>query len=235
MNPRHRWLGRLLLLTMAGALIGAFFALGLQNHVTLSALQGYRQTLLGLRAAHPVLLPAGFLLAYVLMAALSIPGALVMTLAGGAIFGLALGTVLISFGATIGATLAMLITRFVLREFVARRLRSRLAAIDAGLARSGWVYLLTLRLVPAIPFVLVNLAFGLTAFPTRRFYLVSQLGMLPATIVYVNAGTQLERVGSVAGILSPRVVISLLLLAALPWAARAVAKRLTRPRPPSLT
>lgn len=216
-----------ILLTLAGA-IAEFFALGLQRNFTLEVLRANEHRLLALENGNPLVFAAAFLLLYIVMAALSVPGDIPLSLAAGALFGLAEGTALVSFASSLGATLAFLATRFLLRGVVSRRFPERLNQIDRGLRRGGGGYLLSLRLVPAVPFVLVNLLFGVTDFPVRRFYWISQLGMLPATIVYVNAGTQLERVHSLSGILSPAALVSLLLLAALPLAARPVSALLTR-------
>ncbi|MDP3439527.1 MAG: FAD-dependent oxidoreductase, partial [Azonexus sp.] len=157
---------------------------------------------------------------YVVATALSFPGATLLTLAGGAIFGLLWGTVIVSFASTIGATLAFLISRFLLRDWVAGRFGQRLVAIDAGVKREGAFYLFTLRLVPVFPFFLVNLLFGLTAMKTRTYYWVSQLGMLAGTVVYVNAGTQLAKLDSLSGILSPGLLGSFVLLGIFPLMAR---------------
>ncbi len=201
-------------------LVGAFFAFGLHHAFTLESLQSHRDDLVQVRDRNPVLFAGGYLLTYILMAALAIPGALVMTVAGGAVFGLIEGTVLASFGSSLGATLALLASRYLFRSWVERHFRKRLEQVNRGLARDGWLYLLSLRLVPAIPFFVVDLLFGVTTFPVLRFYAVSQIAMLPATLVYVNAGTQIEHLTSLSGILSPGVIVSMVLLACLPLAAR---------------
>ncbi|GAC1347989.1 MAG: hypothetical protein NVSMB18_34770 [Acetobacteraceae bacterium] len=219
---RAAWLPRAVLLATAACLVGAFFAFGLHHAVTLEALQSHRDDLMQVRDRNPVLFAGGYLLAYLLMAALAIPGALVISIAGGAVFGLVEGTVLASFGSSLGATLALLASRYLLRGWMQRHFQKRLEQVNRGLARDGWLYLLSLRLVPAIPFFVVNLLFGVTAFPVLRFYAVSQVAMLPVTLVYVNAGTQLEHLTSLSGILSPGVLISMILLACLPVAARRV-------------
>ncbi len=167
-----------------------------------------------------------YFLLYVAFAALSLPAAALLTLAGGALFGLLEGTVLVSFASSIGATLAFLGSRFVFRDSVQRRFGQRLRAVDEGMRREGALYLFTLRLVPVLPFFVINLLMGLTRLPVRTFYLVSQLGMLAATLVYVNAGTQLANVHSLAGILSPRLLGSFALLGVFPLGARWVVGRL---------
>ncbi len=227
---RFSWLVRATLLLAVAGLVGAFFALGFHHALTLEALQSHRDDLVQARDRNPVLFAGGYLLSYILMAALAIPGALVMTLAGGAIFGLGEGTVLASFGSSIGATLALLASRYLFRSWVERHFHRRLEQVNRGLAHDGWLYLLSLRLVPAIPFFVVDLLFGVTAFPVLRFYVVSQTAMLPATLVYVNAGTQIEHLTSLSGILSPGVLASLVMLACLPLAARGVIKLMEKRR-----
>ncbi|MCC7120763.1 MAG: TVP38/TMEM64 family protein, partial [Gammaproteobacteria bacterium] len=149
-----------------------------------------------------------------------LPGALVLSLAGGALFGMWRGVLIVSFASSIGATLAMLVARMLLRDWVRARLGPRQAVIDAGMDRDGAFYLFALRLVPLFPFFAVNLALGLTRLPVRTFYWVSQLGMLPATIVIVNLGTELARIDSLRGLLSPGLLCALALLGALPLVAR---------------
>lgn len=227
---RPRLLGRALLLLAAAGAVGAFFALGWHHVFTLESLRTHQQELAAARDQQPLLFAAAYLLLYILMAALAIPGALVMTVAGGALFGLPEGAVLASFGSSIGATFALLASRFLFRDLVRRHFHERLDQVNRGLEREGWLYLLSLRLVPVIPFFVVDLLFGVTAFPVLRFYAVSQVAMLPATLVYVNAGTQLGRLDSLSGILSPGVLGSLVLLACLPVAARVVVKRVVKRR-----
>jgi pyruvate/2-oxoglutarate dehydrogenase complex dihydrolipoamide dehydrogenase (E3) component/uncharacterized membrane protein YdjX (TVP38/TMEM64 family) len=165
------------------------------------------------------------MLIYVLVTALSLPGAAVLTLAGGAIFGLGLGTLLVSFASSLGALLAFLVARTLLRDLVRRRFGRQLAPIEAGVARDGVFYLLSLRLAPVFPFFLVNLLMALTPMRAASYYLTSQIGMLPGTLVYVNAGTQLAQLRGLGGILSPPLLGSLLLLALFPWLAKAATRR----------
>ena len=213
---------KLLLAALALACIAAFFGLGLHKHLTLEALKASRQALTEARAAAPLTFAAGYFLLYVLVAALSLPGATVLTLGGAAVFGFWTTLVLVSFASTIGATLACALSRTLFREAVTKRLGPRLAAVDAGLAREGAFYLFTLRLVPLFPFFVVNAVMGLTAVPLSTFYLVSQLGMLPGTAVYVNAGTRLGELTSLSGIVSPGLLVSFALLGVFPLAARRV-------------
>jgi pyruvate/2-oxoglutarate dehydrogenase complex dihydrolipoamide dehydrogenase (E3) component/uncharacterized membrane protein YdjX (TVP38/TMEM64 family) len=213
---------KLVLLAAVVAAILAFFALGLHQFASLEALKSGQRQLGAWIAANPIAAPALFFLAYVMVAALSLPGAAVMTLASGALFGVITGTILASFASTIGATLAMLSARFLLRDSIAARFSDKLAAIDAGMKRDGSFYLFTLRLIPAFPFFVVNLVMGLTALPSRTFYWVSQIAMLPATLVFVNAGTRLAEIESLSGILSLPLVLSFAALGVLPWIARAI-------------
>ena len=211
-----RWL---LVLALLGAVV-AFFALGLQHQFSLEVLKARQHDLAAFRHAHPVWLAAGFFLVYVAFTALSLPAATLLTLAVGAVFGLLEGTVLVSFASSIGATLAFLASRFVLRDAVQQRFGKRLSTINEGVQREGGFYLFTLRLVPLFPFFVVNLVMGLTTLSVHTFYWVSQLGMLAATVVYVNAGTQLASLDSLSGILSLRIIGSFVLLGVFPLLAR---------------
>ncbi|ROR34442.1 TVP38/TMEM64 family protein [Inmirania thermothiophila] len=219
---------RLLVLAVLALLVAAFFALDLDRHLSLEALRGRQEALQALVATHPFASAAVYFGIYVLVTALSLPGAAVMTLAGGAVFGLVWGTVLVSFASTVGATLAFLVARFLLREAVQRRFGDRLAAVNAGIERDGAFYLFSLRLVPAFPFFVINLLMALTPIRARTFYWASQLGMLPGTVVYVNAGTQLAGLRSPGDILSPGLLLSFTALALFPLAARWALRALRR-------
>lgn len=218
-NPSSR---KVLLVLVLAALVAAFFALDLGRFLSLAALRERQAALAALYARRPLGVLSAYFAAYVLVTALSLPGAAVLTLAAGAFFGLAAGTLVVSFASTLGATLAFLSSRFLLRDAVRRRLGARLAEVQEGIERDGPFYLFALRLVPLVPFFVVNLAMGLTAMRTRTFYLVSQAGMLAGTVVYVNAGTHLARVGSLRGVLSPGVLASFAMVGLLPLAARKV-------------
>lgn len=211
---------RVLIIVAALGAVATFFASGLQHSISLSALQARQHALLEYRHGHPLGMAAGFFLAYIACAALSLPIAGLLTLAAGALFGLIEGTVLVSFASSIGATLAFLASRYVFRDAVQRRFGERLRAVNAGMQREGALYLFTLRLVPVFPFVMVNLLMGLTTLAVRTFYWVSQIGMLAATLVYVNAGTRLTELHSLSGILSARTVGSFALLGLFPLVAR---------------
>jgi pyruvate/2-oxoglutarate dehydrogenase complex dihydrolipoamide dehydrogenase (E3) component/uncharacterized membrane protein YdjX (TVP38/TMEM64 family) len=228
-SPGGRWLRPLLIAVLAA---GVFLLLrsDLGAQLDLATLKASRQALDAWVAREPVTAAAIFFGAYVLVAAASIPGAAIMTLAAGAIFGVLQGTLLVSFASTIGATLAFLVARFLLRDALRRRYPERLRGIDEGIARDGPFYLLTLRLVPVFPFFLVNLLAGLTALRVPTFYWISQLGMLPATLAYVYAGTQLSRIESVGDVLSPGLLAALVVLGMLPLAMRQVANGLAARR-----
>jgi len=213
-------LKRISLLIIIAALIIAFFALDLGNTLSLESFQQSRDAIESAVAESYAVALLSYVLIYVAVAALSIPGAAALTLIGGALFGVAAGTVVVSFASTIGATLAALLARFLFRDAVETRFSSAAARINAGVEKDGGYYLFGLRLVPLFPFFVINLAMGLTRFPLKKFFWVSQLGMLPGTIVYVNAGTQLGRIDSPAGILSPALIGSFVLLALFPLAAR---------------
>ena len=214
--------GKLLLLFAIAAAAGLFFALDLGHYLSLDWLKAQQAAIAAYRADHPLAAVAAYFALYVAVTALSLPGAALMTLAGGAVFGLLWGTLIVSFASSIGATLAFLASRFLLRDWVMARFGRRLAAIDAGVRKEGAFYLFTLRLVPVFPFFLVNLLLGLTAMKARAFYWVSQLGMLAGTVVYVNAGTQLAQIDSLAGIVSPGLLLSFALLGVFPLIANRI-------------
>ncbi len=203
-------------------LIGRSQDVALFDYLDLQYLKAQQDTIDAYFEAHPLLTASVYFAIYVLVTAFSLPGAAVMTLAGGAIFGLLWGTVIVSFASSIGATLAFLVSRYLLRDMVQTRFGDKLKAVNAGIEKDGAFYLFTLRLVPVFPFFVINLVMGLTPLATRTFYWVSQLGMLAGTIVYVNAGTQLARIESLDGILSPGLIASFTLLGVFPLIARKV-------------
>ena len=209
-------------LVVIALLIGAFFLFDVGSYLTLDNLKAQQEGLSAWRQANPWQSALAFFLVYVLVTALSLPGAAIMTLAVGAIFGLLVGTVLVSFASTIGATLAFIIARFLLRDAVEAKFGDKLGAINRGIAKDGAFYLFGLRLVPLFPFFVINLAMGLTSIRTWTFAWVSQVGMLLGTIVYVNAGTQLARIDSLSGILSPGLIFSFVLLGVFPLIAKKI-------------
>ncbi len=212
--------GKAGLLAVLVAAIAAFFIFDLGTYLTLDSLKARQADLATLLANRPMVIIGGFFLVYVAATALSLPGAAILTLAAGAVFGLWLGTLIVSFASAIGASLAFLSSRFILRDWVKARFGKRVSAIDRGIEKDGAFYLLTLRLIPAFPFFLINLAMGLTRMRLATFYIVSQIGMLPGTIVFVNAGTQLAAIDSTGDILSPALIGSFVLLGLFPLVAK---------------
>jgi len=213
---------KLVLVVVVIAAIVAYFAFDLGRFFSLAYLKASQAEFAGLYEAHPATVIGVFFAVYVAVTALSFPGAAIMTLAAGAIFGLLAGTVIVSFASSIGATLAFLAARFVLRDSVQARFGARLAEIDKGVQKEGAFYLFTLRLVPLVPFFVINLLMGLTKMKTTTFYWVSQLGMLAGTVVYVNAGTQLAKIDSLRGIVSPGLIGSFVLLGVFPLIAKKI-------------
>lgn len=197
-------------------LIAVFKLFDLEHYLSLEYLKSSRESFQALYGQNKLLVLSSYFFIYILVTALSLPGAVVMTLAGGAMFGLMIGTVLVSFASTIGASMACIVSRYLLQNWVQTRYGSRLATINRGVDSEGAFYLFTMRLIPAFPFFLVNLAMGLTRLPVRTFYWVSQLGMLPGTVVFVNAGKELGKIDTLAGILSPSLIFSFALLGILP-------------------
>ena len=204
------------------AAIAAFFALDLGRFFSLDYLKTSQGQLAALYAEHPWATRGAYFVLYVLVASLSLPGAAILTLAGGGVFGLGWGLLLVSFASSIGATVSFLAARFVLRDGVQARFGARLADINQGIARDGALYLFSLRLIPVVPFFVINLLMGLTTLRTRTFYWVSQLGMLAGTAVYVNAGTQLAAINSLKDIASPGLLGAFVLLGIFPLIAKAV-------------
>ncbi|MEG6353179.1 TVP38/TMEM64 family protein [Enterobacter bugandensis] len=210
------------------ALMGAFlmtFVILPPDTLSLAGIKTHQQTLLSHVDRAPLRSALIFFALYVAVSALSIPGAAVLTLLGGALFTLWEGTVLVSFASTLGATLAMLASRYLLRDWVQRRFARQMATVNAGMARDGAGYLFALRLMPLFPFFLVNLLMGLTRITARRYWWVSQLAMLPATVIFLNAGRELGKVASLRDILSPGVVFAFTLLGLLPLVTRRLFSR----------
>ena len=214
--------GRLVVLIAIVALIAAFFVFDLQRFFSLEFFKQQQAAIDAYFQANPLVTAAIYFAIYVAVTGLSLPGAAIMTLVGGAIFGLLWGTAIVSFASVIGATLAFLASRYLLRDAIQARFGDRLAAIDRGVEKEGAFYLFALRLVPAFPFFVINLVMGLTPIGTWTFYWVSQLGMLAGTIVYVNAGTQIARIDSLAGLVSPALIGSFVLLGVFPLIAKKI-------------
>ncbi|MBU4236649.1 MAG: TVP38/TMEM64 family protein [Proteobacteria bacterium] len=209
-------------------LILLFKILHLDQYLTLSYLKESREQFSLLYAERTGLVIAGYMLIYILATALSLPGAVILTLAGGALFGLVTGTIVISFASTIGATLACMVSRFLLRDWVQARFGEKLERINEGIEQEGGFYLFTLRLIPVFPFFVINLAMGLTRIKLSTYYWVSQLGMLPGTLVYVNAGKELGKLETLAGILSPSLIFSFVLLGLFPITVKKIVGRIKR-------
>ncbi|MBU4584097.1 MAG: TVP38/TMEM64 family protein [Proteobacteria bacterium] len=209
-------------------LILLFKILHLDQYLTLSYLKESREQFSLLYAERTGLVIAGYMLIYIVATALSLPGAVILTLAGGALFGLVTGTIVISFASTIGATLACMVSRFLLRDWVQARFGEKLERINEGIEQEGGFYLFTLRLIPVFPFFVINLAMGLTRIKLSTYYWVSQLGMLPGTLVYVNAGKELGKLETLAGILSPSLIFSFVLLGLFPITVKKIVGRIKR-------
>ncbi|WP_300653344.1 TVP38/TMEM64 family protein, partial [Hydrogenophaga sp.] len=211
---------KIFLLAVVALGIAAFFWLDLGRFLSLEYLKQSQDRFEALYAAEPLKVSLAYFALYVVATALSFPGAAIITLAGGAIFGLWWGTLLVSFASSLGATLAFLVSRFVLRDSIEAKFGNRLAEINRGIEKDGAFYLFTLRLIPVVPFFVINLVMGLTKMKALTFYLVSQIGMLAGTLVYVNAGTQLAQIDSLQGILSPALLGSFVLLGVFPLIAK---------------
>ena len=217
MNPK-----KLVVLLLVVAAVITFIALDLGRYLSLDYLKQSQATLAGLYQRQPFAVGAIYFAVYVVATALSLPGAVILTLAGGAIFGLGWGLLIVSFASSAGATLAFLAARFVLRDSIEARFGNRLAEVNRGIEKDGAFYLFTMRLIPVVPFFVINLVMGLTQMRALTFYGVSQLGMLAGTAVFVNAGTQLARLDSLQGILSPGLLGSFVLLGVFPLIARRI-------------
>lgn len=200
--------------------VAAFFFFDLGEYLTLEYFKTQRDAIGAYQVANPLQTALIFFLVYVAVTGLSLPGAAVLTLAGGAIFGLWWGLLIVSFASTLGATIAFVVSRLLLRDWVQAKFGKNLKAINQGIEKEGAFYLFTLRLVPLFPFFVINLVMGLTPIRTLQFFFVSQVGMLAGTFVFVNAGTQLAQIDSLAGILSPGLLLSFVLLGVFPLIAK---------------
>lgn len=221
---------RILLVLVLALAVVSWFVFDLGQYASLDAIKQHQQTIAAFYQRQPLLVLAAFFLAYVVLTALSFPGAALMTLLAGALFGVMVGVVLVSFASTIGATLAFLAARYLLRDTVQSRFGDRLRTINAGVERDGAFYLFSLRLVPVFPFFAINLLMGLTPIRAWTFFWVSQLGMLLGTIVYVNAGTQLAAIESVGDVATPGLLLSFVALGLLPWIGKLVMGWIRRAR-----
>lgn len=216
----HRNAGRIALAAGIATVLAAFYAFGLERYLGLDYLRGRLAWLRGLYAAYPPASVCGYLALYVAVTGLSLPLAIPITLVGGAVFGLALGSALVTLTAALGALLAFLAARYLFRDAVQRRFAAQLARVNRGIERDGAYYLFLMRLIPAFPFFVINLAMGVTPMRARTYFLVSLVGMIPGNVLYVNAGVQLARVHSLSGLFSPVLIASLAALGVFPLAVK---------------
>lgn len=221
---------KIVLIVLFAAIVVIVKTYQLENYLTLEYVKASQAKFAGLYAEHPVAVIAAYMGIYIAVVSLSIPGAVPMTLAGGALFGFLSGTIAVSFASTAGATIACAASRFLLRDWVQKKFGDKLGALNEGLRRDGAFYLLSMRLNPLFPFSAINLGMGLTKMPLRTFYLASQVGMLPGTMVYVNAGRELAGIESLKDIASPTLVLSFVLLSIFPVLIRKVLAALNRKR-----
>ncbi len=213
------------LLGIIALLFAVFFYFDWDEYFTLASLQAQQDAILSYYVNNPIKTLLVYGLIYIVLTGLSLPGATILTLAGGALFGLFWGTVIVSFASSIGATVAFLAARYLFRESVERKFGDHLKKFNDGIAKDGAYYLFSLRLVPLIPFFGINLIMGLTAMKTSTYYWVSQIGMLAGTLVYVNAGTQLATIKSLSDITSPSLIFSFVLLGVFPLIAKQIIER----------
>lgn len=216
------------LLVTVAILVAAFFLFDLGRYFNLEYLKQQQAVMDAFYERQPLTTALYYFLLYIVITGLSLPGAAILTLAGGAIFGLLWGTVIVSFASTIGATLAFLFSRYLFRDAIQGRFADKLTAINRGMAEEGAFYLFTLRLVPIFPFFIINLVMGLTPIRALTFFLVSQAGMLAGTIVYVNAGTQIAKIEQLKDIASPGLILSFVLLGIFPLLAKKAVDYLKR-------
>lgn len=219
---------KIAVLAAVSALVAAFFIFDLGQYFNLEYLKTQQAVMDGYYAEKPLVTAASFFFLYVVITGLSLPGAAILTLAAGAIFGLLWGTVIASFASTLGATLAFLFSRYLFRDAIQSRFADKLGAINKGVAEDGAFYLFTLRLVPLFPYFVINLVMGLTPIRALTFFLVSQAGMLAGTIVYVNAGTQIAKIEQLKDIASPELILSFVLLGVFPLLAKKMVDYLKR-------
>jgi len=211
---------KVIIVFVIAGMAAAFKLLDLDQYLTLSFIKASQQRFAAQYAENRAVIIAGYMLVYIIVTSLSLPGAAVLTLAGGALFGLWTGTIVVSFASTIGATVACLAARFLLRDWVQGKFADMSTKVNKGVEREGPFYLFTLRLIPLFPFWMINLIMGLTGMRLVTFYWVSQVGMLPGTMVYVNAGKELAKIDSLSGIMSPGLIFSFVLIGIFPLAVK---------------
>jgi uncharacterized membrane protein YdjX (TVP38/TMEM64 family) len=218
-------LKKMAIVAVAAVVVILFLVFDLDRFLSLSYIKDSQAHLQNLYAENPFGILLAYIAIYISVTALSLPGAVVLTLAGGALFGLVAGTVAVSVASTAGATLACFVSRFILQKWVQEKFADKLMAINRGVEREGAFYLFSVRLIPVFPFFVINLVMGLTKMPLRTFFWVSQLGMLPGTIVFVNAGKELGQIESAAGILSPSLLVSFVILGLFPITAKKIMQK----------
>jgi len=211
-------------------LIAAFRIFHLDNYLSLSYVKESRDKFEMLFVENRVAVIAVYVAIYLLVTTLSLPGAAVLGLAAGSLFGLLTGTVVVSFASSIGATLACAVSRFILRDWVQKKFGDRLKTVNEGIEKEGAFYLFTLRLIPIFPFWLINLIMGITKMPLKTYYWVSQVGMLPGTIIFVNAGKEIAKIDSLSGVLSPGLILSFVLLGLFPITTKKILALYNRER-----
>ena len=221
---------KVVILALLVVIIGLFFYFDFSRFLSLDYLKESQVRFQQLYHQHRLAVLGAYMLLYIIVTTLSLPGAAVMTLAGGGLFGLVTGTIAVSFASTIGATCACLVSRFFLRDWVQGKFGEKLHTINEGIEKEGAFYLFSLRLIPVFPFFIINLLMGLTTMPIRTYFWVSQLGMLPATIVYVNAGNELAKIDSLGGIVSPSLIASFVVLGLFPITVKKLMERYQRSR-----
>ena len=214
MKKEH--INKIIIVIILIGLIAAFKIFNLGDYFSLAYIKESQERFEVLYSENRAAVIAGYMALYILVTSLSLPGAAVLTLAGGALFGLIAGTVIVSFASTIGATLACFVSRFILRDWIQKKFGDKLKTVNEGIEKEGALYLFTVRLIPIFPFWLINLVIGLTKMPLKTFYWVSQIGMLAGTMVFVNAGKELAKIDSLGGILSPGLIFSFVLLGIFP-------------------
>ncbi len=218
--------GKIILILGILLLIALFFIFDLKQFLTLNYIKSQQDLFSDYYAKNPTSTLLAFMAIYITSTALSLPGAALLTLFAGALFGVVTGTIIVSIASTTGATLAFLAARFILRDWVQTKFNKQLEKINNGVQNEGALYLFTLRLIPVVPFFVINLVMGLTPMKTITFFFVSQVGMLAGTIVYVNAGTQLSKIDSLSGILSPNLIFSFILLGLFPIITKKIMQKI---------
>jgi uncharacterized membrane protein YdjX (TVP38/TMEM64 family) len=229
-KPDKKTIGRLVLAVGILLLVTLFYIFDIGQYLSLQMIKSSQESFQAFYAENQLMVIGIYMGVYIVVTALSLPGAAVLTLAGGGIFGILVGFIAVSFASTIGATLACAVSRFILRDWVQGRFGDKLAPINRGIDSEGSFYLFTLRLIPLFPFFVINLVMGLTRMPLRTFFVVSQVGMLPGTFLFVNAGRELAKIETLAGILSPSLLISFALLGLFPLIVKKLVTRLRAKR-----